>query len=111
MRAGGSSRRSLLFVGIIIGICSVQHAAAARGSSSSSRLLQQVETMGHKSSMAKKTKPLALSEVMAVAASTGALLPACVPKYVTDLVIPPPMPVTTQPLTEVSLATLLAPAR
>jgi hypothetical protein len=39
---------------------------------------------------------------MAVAASTGALLPACVPKYVTDLVIPPPMPVTTQPLTEVS---------
>jgi len=98
-----------MFVGILIGICSIQYAAAAR-SSSSSRLLQQVETMVHKGSIAKKTKPLAPSEVMAVAASTGALLPACVPKYVTDLVIPPPMPVTTQPLTEVRLAAATASA-
>lgn len=48
-----------------------------------------------------KKRVMSTSEIMSIAASTGALLPACVPKYVTDLVLPPPMPVTTQPLSEV----------
>lgn len=33
--------------------------------------------------------------------AVAALLPACVPKYVTDLVIPPPMPVSVVPLSKV----------
>jgi hypothetical protein len=53
------------------------------------------------SSVQGKKRAMTPAEVMSIAASTGALLPACVPKYVTDLVIPPPMPVTTQPLSEV----------
>lgn len=34
-------------------------------------------------------------------APIGPLLPACVPKYVTDLVLPPPMPVSVVPLSQV----------
>lgn len=94
--------RSLLLAGLLLAaLCSVQHAAAAR-STSGARTLKQAEPTGAKLPMGvKKQKPMSASEVMAMAAATGALLPACVPKYVSDLVIPPPMPVTTQPLTEV----------
>ena len=97
MRASSSRSCKLVLAALFIALCSAQHAAAAR---STGRQLRQAEPAGKG---AKKQKPLAPHEIMAVAASTGALLPACVPKYVTDLVIPPPMPVTTQPLTEVSV--------
>lgn len=95
--------RSLLLAGLLLAaLCGVQHAAAARSTSSSTRTLQQAEPASGKMPMGvKKPKPLSATEVMAMAAATGALLPACVPKYVSDLVIPPPMPVTTQPLPEV----------
>ena len=97
MRANGSRGCRLALAVLLIALCSAQHAAAAR-SSSTGRQLKQSEPAAKG---VKKPKPLAPHEIMAVAASTGALLPACVPKDVTDLVIPPPMPVTTQPLTEV----------
>lgn len=100
MRASGSRRRSLLLVGLLIAVCCAQYAAAARSSSSNSRTLKQVDIAGKNG---KKPKPLSQSDIMSLAAATGAMLPACVPKYVSELVIPPPMPVTTQPLTEVSI--------
>jgi hypothetical protein len=95
--------RSLLLAGLLLSaLCSVQHADAARSTSGTARTLKQAEPTGAKLPMGvKKQKPMSATEVMAMAAATGALLPACVPKYVSDLVIPPPMPVTTQPLTEV----------
>jgi hypothetical protein len=101
MRASGSRCHRLLFSVFVIALCSAQYAAAARSSSSSgSRSLKQADIAGKNG---KKPKPLSQSDIMSLAAATGALLPACVPKYVSDLVIPPPMPVTTQPLTEVSI--------
>jgi hypothetical protein len=55
------------------------------------------------SAAARKTALSSLDkDVLLAASSTGALLPACVPKYVTDLFIPPPMPVASGPIAEVT---------
>lgn len=100
MRASGIERRCLPLAVLLLVLCSLQYAAAAR--SSSGRSLKQSQPTAGVVPMAKKPKPLTQTEIMTMAAATGALLPVCVPKYVSELVIPPPMPVTTQPLTEVS---------
>ena len=103
---GGPIRCIPIFVGILI-LAAVMASPAAAATATPHKHIptMSVEQQKLQASLEQLRGPDVGPEQVPPTAPLTAMLPSCVPKYATDLVIPPPMPVSAEPLATVGAQT------